>query len=335
MRRYTFEQASGIEALKTGEGEIPKPGPGQLLVRMKAASLNYRDLLVVCGNYSRNLPLPMVPLSDGAGEIAATGEGVTRWKTGDRVAATFFQDWEGGEIGEGAARSALGGALDGVLAEYVVLGERGVVALPNHLSFEEGATLPCASLTAWHALQSGRLTCGQSVLTMGTGGVSVFALQFARAAGARVLATTGTPSKMARLQALGASDVLDYKAEPNWDSKVFELTGRRGVDQVVEVGGAGTLGRSLKAVRAGGHISLIGVLAGGAGEVNPLPAVMKGIRIQGIFVGSREMFEEMNRAIALHAIRPVIDRVFPFEDAREAYRHMKSGAHFGKVVIAI
>ncbi len=333
MRSYFIEQASGIDALKIREQDTPAPGPGQILVRMKAASINYRDLLVVCGNYSRNLPLPLVPLSDGAGEVVATGDGVTRWKAGDRVAATFFQDWDGGEIGDGAARSALGGALDGVLAEYVVLGERGVVALPRHLSFEEGATLPCAALTAWHALQSGRLVCGQTVLTMGTGGVSVFALQFARAAGARVIATTGTGGKMEKLRELGASDVIDYKSEPNWESKVLDLTGRRGVDQVVEVGGAGTLGRSLKAVRPGGHISLIGVLAGGAGEVNPLPAVMKGVRIQGIFVGSREMFEAMNRAIELHTIRPAVDRVFPFDEAPDAYRHMQSGAHFGKVVI--
>ncbi len=335
MRSYSIEHASGIDALKIVEQEIPAPGPRQLLVRMKAASINYRDLLVVCGNYSRNQPLPLVPLSDGAGEVVAVGEGVTRWKAGDRVASAFFQDWDAGGIGDGAARSALGGALDGVLAEYVVLGERGVVALPRHLSFEEGATLPCAALTAWHALRSGGLVCGQSVLTMGTGGVSVFALQFARAAGARVIATTGTETKMERLRALGASDAINYKSEPNWESKVFELTGRRGVDQVVEVGGAGTLGKSLKAVRAGGHISLIGVLAGGAGEVNPLPAVMKGVRIQGIFVGSREMFDEMNQAIELNAIRPVIDRIFPFDDAPEAYRHMQSGAHFGKVVISI
>jgi NADPH:quinone reductase-like Zn-dependent oxidoreductase len=335
MKCYAIDQASGIEALRLRERDVPSPGPGQLLVRMRAASINYRDLLVMCGNYSRNLPLPLVPLSDGAGEIAAVGEGVRRWKAGDRVASTFFQDWDGGEIGEGAAKSALGGALDGVLSEYVLLGERGVVALPGHLSFEEGATLPCAALTAWHALRSGGLFCGQSVLTMGSGGVSVFALQFAKAAGARVIATTGSEEKVERLRALGASDVVDYKREPGWESRVFELTGRRGVDQVVEVGGAGTLGKSLKAVRTGGHVSLIGVLAGGAGEVNPLPAVMKGVRIQGIFVGSREMFEEMNRAIDLHGLRPVVDRVFPFDEAPEAFRYMQSGAHLGKVVISI
>lgn len=335
MRFYSMEQASGIDALAMREKEIPEPGPGQVLVRMRAASLNYRDLLVACGNYSRNLPLPLVPLSDGAGEVVKAGEGVTRWKAGDRVASTFFQDWEGGEMGEATAKSALGGAMDGVLSEYALFGERGLVALPAHLSFEEGSTLPCAGLTAWHALQSGRLACGQSVLTLGTGGVSVFALQFARASGARVISTTGSEPKMERLRQLGASDVVNYRTDPSWESKVLEWTGRRGVDQVVEVGGAGTLGKSLKAVRTGGHVSLIGVLAGGAGEVNPLPAVMKGVRIQGIFVGSREMFEAMNRAISLNAIRPVVDRVFPFEEAREAYRHMQGGTHFGKVVISI
>jgi NADPH:quinone reductase-like Zn-dependent oxidoreductase len=335
MRCYSIDRATGIDALKIEAREVPAPGPGQLLVRMRAVSLNYRDLLVACGNYSRSLPTPLIPMSDGAGEIVETGDGVTLWKKGDRVATTFFQDWDGGEIWDGAARSALGGARDGVLSEYVVLRERGVVALPAHLTFEEGATLPCAALTAWHALQSGGIACGRSVLTMGSGGVSVFALQFAVASGARVIATTGSDAKAGRLLALGASDVLNYQSEPNWESKVFELTGRRGVDQVVEVGGAGTLGKSLRAVRTGGHVSLIGVLAGGAGEVNPLPAVMKGVTIRGIFVGSREMFEEMNRAIALHAIRPVVDRVFAFEEAPEAYRYLQSGAHFGKVVIAI
>lgn len=335
MRFYTLDRASGIEALSIREKDVPEPGPGQLLVRMRAASLNYRDLLVACGNYSRNLPLPLVPLSDGAGEVEKVGPGVTRWKAGDRVASTFFQDWEGGEMGEGTPKSALGGAIDGVLSEYALLGERGVVALPPHLSFEEGSTLPCAALTAWHALRSGNLECGQSVLTMGTGGVSVFALQFARASGARVIATTGSAGKESRLRELGASDVINYRTTPDWEARVHELTGRRGVDQVVEVGGAGTLAKSLRAVRQGGHVNLIGVLAGGTGEVNPLPAVMKGVRIQGIFVGSREMFEAMNRAISLHGIRPVVDRVFPFEEAREAFRHLQTGAHFGKVVISI
>ncbi len=205
----------------------------------------------------------------------------------------------------------------------------------HHLSYEEAATLPCAAVTAWNALTSGGLTCGQSVLTLGTGGVSTFALQFAKAAGARIIATSSSDEKLERAMKMGASDGINYKAVPDWEKRVTELTGGTGVDLVVEVGGAGTLGKSLKAVCVGGQISLIGVLSGQSGEVNPLPATMKGVRIQGIFVGSREMFEAMNRAVALHQIRPVIDRVFPFEKAKEALSYMQSGAHFGKVVIAI
>lgn len=335
MRYFCIEKEYDIDALQLMEKEVPRPGHGQVLVRMRAASLNYRDLLAIGGSYSRNLPLPLIPLSDGAGEVVETGEGVTRWQQGDRVAGTFFQDWDGGEITDEVPKSALGGAIDGVLAEYVLFRERGLVALPAHLSFEEGATLPCAALTAWHALQSGSLACGQTVLTLGTGGVSLFALQFARTAGARVIATTGSESKAEKLRLLGAGEVINYKTEPNWETAVWKLTGRRGVDLVVEVGGAGTLGKSLKAVRMGGHISLIGVLSGSTGEVNPLPAVMKSARIQGIYVGSREMCEAMIRAIEMHGIRPVIDHVFPFGEAKAAYRYLQSGAHFGKVVIAI
>jgi NADPH:quinone reductase-like Zn-dependent oxidoreductase len=332
---WCIEKEFGIDALQLRERSTPTPGHGQVLVRVRAAALNYRDLLVAEGSYSRNLPLPLIPLSDGAGEVVEAGPGVKRWQPGDRVAGTFFQEWDSGGITEEASRSALGGAIDGVLSEYVLFGERGVVKIPAHLSFEEGSTLPCAALTAWHALQSGGLTCGQSVLTLGTGGVSLFAVQFARASGARVIATTGSDTKAERLRAMGVADVINYRTDPDWEKKVWEYTGRRGVDLVVEVGGAGTLGKSLKAVRIGGHISLIGVLTGATGEVNPLPAVMRNIRIQGIYVGSREMFESMNRAIDLNAIRPVIDRVFPFAEAREAYRYLRSAAHFGKVVIAL
>ncbi len=335
MRYYCIEKELGIDALALKEKAVPGPGPGQVLVKIKAVSLNYRDLLVISGSYSRRLPLPLIPLSDSAGEVIEIGAGVSRCQPGDRVAGTFFQDWESGGITEEAPKSALGGAIDGVLAEYVLFRERGTVRVPANLSFEEGATLPCAALTAWHALQSGGLVCGQQVLTLGTGGVSLFALQFARASGGLVVATTGSDAKTERLRALGADHVINYRTEPEWEKKVLELTGRRGVDLVVEVGGAGTLGKSLKAVRLGGHISLIGVLSGATGEVNPLPAVMRHIRIQGIYVGSREMFEAMNRAIEANDIHPVIDRVFPFDEAAEAYRYLQSGAHFGKVVIAV
>lgn len=335
MRYFCIEKELGIDALQLKEKDVPSPGYGQVLVRVRAVSLNYRDLLVISGSYSRHLPLPLIPLSDGAGEVVEVGAGVSRWQSGDRVAGTFFQDWDGGGITEDVPKSALGGAIDGVLAEFALFRERGLVRVPDNLSFEEGATLPCAGLTAWHALRSGNLACGQSVLTLGTGGVSLFALQFARTSGGLVIATTGSEAKMERLREMGAGYVINYKTEPEWEKMVLELTGRRGVDLVVEVGGAGTLGKSFKAVRLGGHISLIGVLTGSTGEVNPLPAVMKNVRIQGIYVGSREMFEAMNRAIVLNDIHPVIDRVFPFAEAKEAYRYLQSGAHFGKVVIAI
>ena len=335
MRCYCIEKELSIDALQMKEKPVPRPGPGQVLVRMRAASLNYRDLLVVEGNYTRNLPLPLIPLSDGAGEVVEIGAGVTRWQPGDRVAGTFFQDWDAGRITPEVPKSALGAALDGILAEYVLFHERGMVALPGHLSYNEGATLHCAALTAWHCLASGGISCGDTVLTLGTGGVSIFALQFARASGARVIATTGSEGKSVRLKKLGASEVINYTTEPAWEKRVLELTGGIGVDIVVEVGGAGTLAQSIKASRMGGHISLIGVLAGQQGEVNPLPAVMKGVGIQGIYVGPRDMFEAMNRAVGLHGIRPVIDRVFSFEEARDAYRYLQSGAHFGKVVIAV
>jgi NADPH:quinone reductase-like Zn-dependent oxidoreductase len=334
LRYYAIESEFGIDNLRMLKRDMPEPGHGQVLVKIRAASVNYRDILMISGKYSRNLPLPLIPFSDGAGEIVEIGEGVSRWKPGERVAGIFFQEWLGGKINETAARSALGGAIDGVLAEFVVFHEDGLVAVPHHLSFEEAATLPCAAVTAWNALTSGGLTCGQSVLTLGTGGVSTFALQFAKAAGARIIATSSSDEKLERASKMGAGDGINYKTVPDWEKRVAELTGGIGVDLVVEVGGAGTLGKSLRAVRVGGYISLIRVLSGQSGEVNPLPATMKSVRIQGIFVGSREMFEAMSRAVTVHQIRPVIDRVFPFAKVKEALNYMQSGAHFGKVVIA-
>ena len=297
-------------------------------------SLNYRDLLVVKGDYSRKLPLPMVPCSDCAGEVSAIGDGVARVKVGDRVAGIFMQTWIDGEVTESIAKSALGGAIGGVLAESVLLHENGLVHFPAHLSFEEAATLPCAGVTAWHALVTeGGVKAGDTVVTLGSGGVSIFALQFATLAGARVIATSSTDEKLARLIELGASEGINYNTTPDWDKRVRELTGA-GADHIVEVGGAATLPKSFKAVRMNGRISLIGNVSG-HGEVNPVPLLMKNVRMQGIFVGSREMFEAMNQTIAAKQMRPVIDRVFPFEQAREAMRYMESGAHFGKVCISI
>lgn len=335
MKRFVIEQEFGIDELKQVECDIPQPGPGEVLVKMKAASLNYRDLLMVSGSYARNLPLPLIPLSDGAGEVAAVGPGVQRWKDGDRVIGCFFQCWPAGKITAEVPKTALGGAVNGVLAEYALFREGGLVSLPEHLSFDEGATLPCAGVTAWNCLYKGGLSSGDTVLTMGTGGVSIFALQFAKAAGARVIATTGSFAKETCLRELGASDVINYKTVPDWEKQVLKLTGGKGVDIVIEVGGGGTLTQSIKACKMGGNISLIGVLSGQRGEMNPLPAVMKAISIHGVYVGSREMFEDMNRTINLHKIKPVIDQVFPFSEAREALHYLASGAHTGKVVIAI
>ena len=335
MKIFEIKQASGIDSLTLAERPDPKPVHGHALVKIKAASLNYRDLLVVKGAYSRNLPSGLVPCSDGAGEVVEVGDGVTRVKPGDRVAGIFMQTWIAGGLTEDKAKSALGGAIDGVLADYVLFHEDGLVHIPEHLSYEEAAILLCAAVTAWNGLiTSGGLKPGDAVLVLGTGGVSIFALQFAKISGARVIATSSSDEKLERVKQLGASDGINYKSVPDWDKRVLEITGRKGVDHVVEVGGAGTLPKSLRAARMGGHISLIGVLTG-AGEANTLPAVMKNIRIQGIYVGSREMFEAMNSAITLNQLHPVIDRVFSFEESKEAFRYMESGAHFGKVVIRL
>jgi NADPH:quinone reductase-like Zn-dependent oxidoreductase len=332
MRAYEL-RAFGIDNLTLTERPDPRPGPGQVLLQMRAWSLNYRDLLVARGQYNPRMRLPIVPLSDGVGEVIAAGPGVTRVKVGERVAGCFVQGWVEGPPTEAKAKTSLGGGNEGVLAEQVVLSEEGVVPVPDHLSDEEAATLPCAAVTAWNALAaSGRVKAGDTVLAQGTGGVSLFALQLARLHGARVIVTSSSDDKLARALALGASDGINYKTTPEWDRRARELTGGLGVDHVVEVGGAGTLPVSLRAVRYGGTVSLIGVLTG-AGEMNPMPILMKHVRVQGIYVGSREMFEALNRALALHRLRPVVDRVFPFDQAREALRHMESASHFGKICI--
>ncbi len=335
MKLYRFPQAAGIDTLVLQDAPVPTPGRGQILVKMRAASLNYRDLNVAAGRAARGtVPADLIPLSDGAGEVVALGPDVTRVAVGDRVAGLFRQNWLGGEMEPYHVESSRGGAIDGVLAEYVLFDQDGVVHLPNHLSFEEGATLPCAGVTAWNALYAARpLGVGETVLILGTGGVSIFALQFAQAAGARVIATSSSDAKLARAKALGAAEGINYRQHPEWQEQVMALTSGRGVDHVVEVGGAGTLARSVEAARIGGQVHLIGVLTGG--EINPTPILRRNTRLRGIYVGSRQMFEAMNRAIALHAIRPVIDRVFAFADATAAYHHLKGQTHVGKVVIRI
>jgi NADPH:quinone reductase-like Zn-dependent oxidoreductase len=330
-----LQNTLGIDSLHMVERPEQRPGPGQVLLKMRAWSLNYRDLLVVKGQYNPKLKLPMTPLSDGIGEVAAVGDGVTRVQIGDRVAGIFMQRWLAGEVTDALARSSLGGGGVGMLAEYVVLHEDGVVHVPAHLSDEEAATLPCAAVTAWHALiTEGNLKPGDTILAQGTGGVSLFALQFAHLTGARVLITSSSDAKLQRALQMGASDGINYKTTPEWEERVRELTGGVGVDHVVEVGGAGTLGKSLRAVRMNGRISLIGVLSGG-GQINPMPILMKNVRVQGIYVGSREMFEAMNRAIAQHQMRPVVDRVFSFGEIGAALRHLESSSHFGKVCLRV
>ncbi len=331
-QRWELTGGFGIENLRWVEASLPPPAADEVVIELEAMSLNYRDLLVVKGIYAPKLQFPFQVLSDGAGEVVGTGEGVTRFKPGDRVAGTFMQDWIDGGFTEAAARSALGGNIEGIAAETVVLGEDGAVPVPEHLSYEEAATLPCAALTAWNSLVCfGHLAAGETVLIEGTGGVSIFALQFAHLFGARVILTSSSDDKLERAAALGPFEGVNYKANPEWGAMARKLTGGRGVDHVVEVGGAGTLPEALQAVRYGGKIGLIGILA--AGEFNPIPILMKAVDVQGIFVGSRVMFEAMNRAIEVGRLKPVVDRVFPFAELPQALKHMQGASHFGKIVI--
>ncbi|NHC36638.1 zinc-dependent alcohol dehydrogenase family protein [Scytonema millei] len=334
MKVYEIQNSFGLDSLNIAERPDPSPSYGQVLIKVRAVSLNYRDLMVVKGLYNPNIPLPLIPFSDGAGEVVAVGEGVTRVKVGDRVAGIFFQDWIAGKLTAAKTNSALGGAINGMLAEYVVLHEDGLVHVPAHLTDAEAATLPCAAVTAWNALfHSGSLQAGETILVQGTGGVSIFALQFAKIAGARVIATSSSDEKIEKVKQLGASATINYKQTPQWGKTVKELAGGEGVDLVVEVGGSGTLNESLRAVRIGGQISLIGVLSGGSGEISTVSILMKSVRVRGIYVGSREMFEAMNQAITLHQMKPIIDRVFPVSEAREALKYMESGSHFGKICL--
>jgi NADPH:quinone reductase-like Zn-dependent oxidoreductase len=311
-----------------------------VLIKIHAVSLNYRDLMMVKGFYNPKMALPRVPCSDGAGEVAAIGEGVNRVRVGDRVCGIFMQRWLEGPLTAEKSKAALGGDVDGMLAEYVLLDQDGVVCFPEHLSYEEAATLPCAGVTAWNALHhagepASAALPGETVVIQGTGGVSIFALQFAKLLGARVIGTSSSDEKLTRAYGLGLNAGCNYKEHPEWSRWISDVTGGQGADRIIEVGGAGTFGQSLRAARVGGTIAQIGVLSG-ATTSEPLaltPILHKQLRVQGIYVGSRVMFEEMDTAIATERLRPVIDRVFSFDQVREAFQHMQSASHFGKIVI--
>jgi len=327
----------GFDHLAVEKRADPEPGPGQVLIRVQAASLNYRDLLTIQGLYNPKQPLPLIPLSDGVGEVVAIGEGVRRAKAGDRVAGIFAQGWLSGPPTRDLVQgTTLGGPLDGMLAELVVLDEDGVVHVPAHLSDEEAACLPCAAVTAWSALvRHGNVKAGDTVLVLGTGGVSIFALQFAKLLGAQVVVTSSSDEKLARAKSLGADYTINYRENPKWSNAVRDVTGGQGADHIIEVGGVGTLSQSMRAVRMGGHISLIGVLAGPEAPLNLTPILMQDVRLQGVIVGPRDTFEEMNRAIHAHRLTPVVDKVFPLDEIRGACEYMAQGKHVGKVCIRV
>ena len=330
MKIFTVAKGStGFDGLKRGERAQPTAGPGQVVVRMRAASLNFRDLAIIAGKYFRGpLAADTIPLSDGAGEVAAVGPGVTQFEVGDRVVATFTQ---------GDPPAALGFPLDGTLAEYVAFPANGLLELPDHLSFEEAATLPCAGVTVWNALMHGpkSLRPGETVLALGTGGVSIFALQLGKITGARVIITSSSDAKLERARALGADHCINYKTTPDWEKAVLELTGGQGADHVIDTGGVGTLPRSYLAVGPGGTVSVIGVMTRPEGDLSPYPLMTKAAMVRGIFVGAREHFDGLMKAVAVNKLHPVVDKTFDFEAAPDAYKYLKSAQHFGKVVIKI
>lgn len=336
MKAYEVQEF-GLDKLALVDRPMPEPAAGEVLVKFHAASLNYRDIMIVSGTYNPKMKLPTIPISDGAGEVAAVGDGVTKWKVGDRVMPIFAQRWYDGDPSEEKRKTSLGASpeWDGVLREFGAFSQDSVVRIPEHLSYEEASTLPCAGITAWNAIAvSGRVKPGDSVLTLGTGGVSIFAIQFAKLFGARVVSTSGSAAKIEKLGELGVGETVNYREREDWDKAVGEIVGKPGVDHVVEVGGAGTLNKSINAVRIGGHVGLIGALTGAAG-FSPTAVFMKSIRLQGIYTGSRAMFEDMNKAISVNRLKPAVDKVFEFDQAGEALKYMESGSHFGKVVVGI
>jgi len=336
MKRYEVFPNHPVSPLQIAEFEPAPLGDTEVAVAIKAVSLNFRDILVTRNTYFANIVDGLVPCSDGAGEVVAVGKDVKGLAVGDRVATLFFPHWYSGKADARALSDARGAESTGAFTERFITDESGLIKLPDSLSYAEAATLPCAAITAWNSLfEAGDLKPGQTVLLLGTGGVSIFALQFAKAAGAKVIITSSDDAKLERAKALGADHGINYRTHPEWHEEVLRITGGAGVDVVLEVGGPGTLERSLMSVGVGGRIAYIGVLTGLAGAANPVMLIPKASSIQGIFVGSRAMFADMLDAIATHGIKPVIDREFPFEEAPAALKHMENGGHFGKIVIRV
>jgi NADPH:quinone reductase-like Zn-dependent oxidoreductase len=328
--------AFGIDNLALIPTTIPTPGPHEVLVDLHFASLNFRDLMTVLGTYNPKMTLPRVPGSDGSGIVAAIGSEVTRFNVGDRVTSLFFQDWHDGEIQPTTPKSALGGVIDGTFTTARLFPETGLIAAPTYLTDEQAATLPCAALTAWNALvEKGNLRAGETVLILGTGGVSLFALQIAKAHGARVILTSSSDEKLSRARALGADETISYRTTPDWDTEVLRLTDNRGVDHVVEVGGSGTVHRSLKAVRPSGHVYIIGALSGPGEGIDPRSILTRSVYVCGVYVGSEAMFARMNAFFTQHKLTPIIGRTFPLTSAKEAFHYLQSGSHFGKITLSL
>ena len=336
MKAWEIVSDSGINGLSLGERDDPIPGPNEVLLAVKASSLNYRDLSTILNPSVRNISYPRIPNSDCAGEILSVGCDVTSFKSGDRVMGCFFQQWASGDISSIAMNSALGGPIDGVLCEKVVLKASSIIAVPDHLTLEEASTLPCAAVTAWNALvEFNKVKPGDTVLLLGTGGVSIFSQQFCNILGANTIVTSSDDEKLKKIKKIGANDVINYESRVDWDKAVIELTQNTGVDHVIEVGGAGTLQKSIITSKIGGNITLIGVLTGTMGTIIPTDIMRKSITLRGIYVGSRQIFLEMSKAISYHKLRPIIDSTFDFDDAQSAFKYMKKGEHFGKIVIRI
>ncbi len=337
MRAYQILPGNNIDGLQCVDFPERELAPGEVRMRVHAVSLNYRDLMVASGNYLVNVDDPIIPCSDGAGEVLAVGSGVTQLQVGDRVAGSFFPYWQDGRSSPQKIRHALGGDIDGMLAEEVILHEDALVKIPAQLSFVEASTMPCAGVTAWNAIfeSSNNIRPGDTVLLLGTGGVSVLGLQLAKAAGLRTIITSSSDEKLQRARELGAHHTINYRTTPEWQEEVLRVTHGVGADVVLEVGGQGTVNRSVASAAMGGSVAIIGGVSGFGGEVNPATLLASAKRMVGIFVGSRKMLEDVMRFAATTDLKPVIDRVFTFDQAKEAYRYMESGSHFGKVVIAV